>query len=53
MKRWQFDANCMMLFAAMGALGLQEFTEAAAVTFLFAISEFLEVRLSMRLFPRI
>jgi len=48
LRRCQFDANCMMLFAALGAVGLQEFTEAAAVTFLFAISEALETRATAR-----
>jgi len=42
LRRAQFDANCMMLFATLGALGLQDYTEAAAVTFLFSISEWLE-----------
>jgi len=42
MRRCRFDVNCMMLFAAVGALPLQEYTEAAAVTFLFSISETLE-----------
>ncbi len=37
-----FDANCMMLLAAVGALALQDYSESAAVTFLFAISEVLE-----------
>jgi Zn2+/Cd2+-exporting ATPase len=48
MRRCMFDANCLMLFAAVGALALQEFTEAAAVTFLFAISEWLETRATTR-----
>lgn len=48
MRRFQFDANCMMLFAALGAVALQEFTEAAAVTFLFSISEALESRATAR-----
>mmetsp|Transcript_12962 Transcript_12962/g.18104 ORF Transcript_12962/g.18104 Transcript_12962/m.18104 type:complete len:1240 (-) Transcript_12962:140-3859(-) len=48
LKRYQFDANCMMLFATLGALALQEFTEAAAITFLFSISEFLEVQATSR-----
>eukprot|EP00566_Odontella_aurita_P003386 CAMPEP_0113583338 /NCGR_PEP_ID=MMETSP0015_2-20120614/32457_1 /TAXON_ID=2838 /ORGANISM="Odontella" /LENGTH=1507 /DNA_ID=CAMNT_0000488195 /DNA_START=371 /DNA_END=4894 /DNA_ORIENTATION=- /assembly_acc=CAM_ASM_000160 len=48
LRRFQFDANCMMLFAALGAVALQEFTEAAAVTFLFAISEALESRATAR-----
>jgi Cd2+/Zn2+-exporting ATPase len=38
----------MMLFAALGALPLQEYTESAAVTFLFAISETLEQRATAR-----
>jgi len=44
LRRWQFDVNCLMLIAALGAVALQEFTEAAAVTFLFSISEWLETR---------
>lgn len=48
LRRYQFDANCMMLFATLGALGLQEFVEAAAITFLFSISEWLEVRATTR-----
>lgn len=43
-KRCQFDANCMMVIAAFGALALQEYDEAASVAFLFSISEFLEAR---------
>ena len=31
-----------MLFATLGALGLQDYTKAAAVTFIFSISEWLE-----------
>jgi copper chaperone CopZ len=42
MRRRQFDTNCMMLFATIGALALQEYAEAAAVTFLFSISDWLE-----------
>lgn len=37
-----------MLFAALGAVGLQEFPEAAAVVFLFSLSEWLEVRATTR-----
>ena len=48
MRRLQFDANCLMLFAALGAVALQEIAEAAAVTFLFAFSEWLEVRATSR-----
>ena len=48
LRRCQFDVNCMMLFAVIGALALQEFSEAAAVTFLFAISEALESKCTSR-----
>ena len=37
-----------MLIAAVGALGLQEYDEAASVAFLFAISELLEARATIR-----
>ena len=43
-RRYEFDANCMMVTAALGALALGEFGEAASVSFLFAVSEFLESR---------
>lgn len=43
-RRCQFDANCMMVIAAFGALALGEFDEAASVSFLFAVSEWLEAR---------
>lgn len=36
MRRFMFDSNCLMLFAVIGAVALQEYTEAAAVAFLFA-----------------
>lgn len=42
LRRGHFDANCMMVTAAFGAVLLQEFDEAASVSFLFSISEFLE-----------
>jgi len=42
MRRRQFDTNCMMLFATVGAIALQEYSEAAAVAFLFSISDWLE-----------
>jgi Cd2+/Zn2+-exporting ATPase len=48
LRNCRFDANAMMLFAALGAVALQEYTEAAAVTFLFAISESLETRATAR-----
>lgn len=48
LRRFQFDVNCLMFFAALGAVALQEFTEAAAVTFLFSLSEWLEVRATAR-----
>lgn len=40
--RRQLDAHCNMFFAVIGAILLGEYTEAAAVTFLFSISEWLE-----------
>jgi copper chaperone CopZ len=48
MQRWRFDTNCLMFFASIGAVGLQDFTEAAAVVFLFALSEWLELRATSR-----
>ena len=45
-RRFQFDANCMMVIAALGALALGEYDEAASVSFLFAISEWLEAQAS-------
>mmetsp|Transcript_12299 Transcript_12299/g.17673 ORF Transcript_12299/g.17673 Transcript_12299/m.17673 type:complete len:661 (+) Transcript_12299:855-2837(+) len=48
LMRYRFDVNVLMFFAAVGAVALQEFTEAAAVTFLFSISEWLEVRATTR-----
>jgi Zn2+/Cd2+-exporting ATPase len=47
-RRYEFDANCMMLTAAIGALCLGELDEAASVSFLFAVSEFLEARASYK-----
>ena len=46
--RGQLDVNCLMFLAAAGAVALGEYTEAAAVTFLFAISEALESRATAR-----
>lgn len=48
LRRYQFDTNCLMFFASVGALALGEFAEAAAVVFLFALSEWLEVRATSR-----
>ena len=48
LRRCQFDANCMMMTASLGALALQEFPEAAAITFLFSSSEALESRASAK-----
>jgi Cd2+/Zn2+-exporting ATPase len=48
LKRKHFDANCMMVTAAIGSLLLQEYDEAASVSFLFAISEFLEDQATRR-----
>lgn len=47
-QRFQFDANCMMVMAAVGAVILGEYDEAASVSFLFAVSELLETRASVR-----
>ena len=46
--RRQFDVNCMMLLAIIGAVALQDFEEAAAVAFLFSISEWLETKATAR-----
>ncbi|KAL7485422.1 hypothetical protein ACHAW6_011020 [Cyclotella cf. meneghiniana] len=43
-RRFYFDANCMMVIAAFGALALGEYDEAASVSFLFSISEWLETQ---------
>lgn len=48
MRRYRFDTNCLMFFASIGAVGLQDYPEAAAVVFLFALSEWLEVRATSR-----
>eukprot|EP00586_Coscinodiscus_wailesii_P013116 CAMPEP_0172503654 /NCGR_PEP_ID=MMETSP1066-20121228/171153_1 /TAXON_ID=671091 /ORGANISM="Coscinodiscus wailesii, Strain CCMP2513" /LENGTH=943 /DNA_ID=CAMNT_0013279473 /DNA_START=59 /DNA_END=2890 /DNA_ORIENTATION=+ len=47
-SRCQFDANCMMLIAALGSLALQEYDEAASVSFLFSVSEYLEAKATSR-----
>ena len=48
LRKCRFDINCLMLFASLGAVALQDYTEAAAVVFLFALSEWLEVRATFR-----
>jgi len=47
-RRCEFDANCMMVIAAVGAVILQQYDEAASVSFLFSISEWLESRATLR-----
>jgi Cd2+/Zn2+-exporting ATPase len=42
------DANVMMAIAAIGAMCIHEFEEAASVSFLFSVSETLEARASAR-----
>jgi Cd2+/Zn2+-exporting ATPase len=46
--RLQIDSNGMMVLAAVGAACLGEFDEAASVSFLFSISEWLESRATLR-----
>jgi Cd2+/Zn2+-exporting ATPase len=48
LQRKEFDSNCMMVTAAVGALLLGEWDEAASVAFLFALSEYLERRATER-----
>lgn len=48
MRRWQFDTNGMMLFATIGAVALQDYSEAASVAFLFGLSEHLEAMCTSR-----
>jgi Zn2+/Cd2+-exporting ATPase len=48
LRRCQFDANCMMVISAFGALALLEFVEAASVAFLFSISDYLEAKATFR-----
>jgi len=47
-KRGMIDTNVLMFLAIIGAVCLQQFDEAAAVTFLFSISEYLEDRATSR-----
>lgn len=46
--RCRFDTNNLIFFASAGAIALQDFTEAAAVVFLFSLSEWLEARATNR-----
>jgi Zn2+/Cd2+-exporting ATPase len=48
LRRFQFDTNCLMFSASVGAVALQDYSEAAAVVFLFALSEWLEIRATTR-----
>lgn len=46
--RGMIDTNVLMFLAVLGAISLAEFDEAAAVTFLFSLSEWLETRATSR-----
>jgi Zn2+/Cd2+-exporting ATPase len=48
LRRYQFDTNALMFFASIGAVALQDYPEAAALVFLFSLSEWLEVRATSR-----
>jgi Cd2+/Zn2+-exporting ATPase len=43
-RRYNMDANLLMFIAAVGAIGLQQYSEAAGLTFLFSLGEWLEGR---------
>ena len=47
-SRGIMDTNVLMFLAVVGAILLKEFEEAAAVAFLFSVSEWLETRASFR-----
>jgi len=42
LKNTTLDINCLMIIAATGAVAIGDFSEAAAVVFLFGLSEWLE-----------
>lgn len=42
LRRFRLDMNVLMMVAVFGAMGLGEFVEAASITFLFALSEWME-----------
>ena len=44
LKRYTIDSNTLMFVAAVGAMGLQDYPEAAGLTFLFSLGEWLESR---------
>ena len=44
LRQCQFDANCMMVLSALGAVAMLEFVEASLVAFLFSISDYLEAK---------
>lgn len=48
LRQRRFDISCMVLIAAIGALALQDFPEAAGVTFLFTVSGTLETLANAR-----
>jgi Cd2+/Zn2+-exporting ATPase len=41
-KRWSLDMNILMTIAVAGAITINQWSEAAAVTFLFSLAEYLE-----------
>jgi len=47
-RRGMIDTNVLMFLAVVGAISLKQFDEAAAVTFLFSLSEWLEARATRR-----
>jgi len=47
-SRGMIDTNVLMFLAVVGAISLKQFDEAAAVSFLFSLSEWLEVRATSR-----